>query len=84
MVRGEAGIGKTALVDHLAAHVSDCRTIRAGGSEAEMELPFAGLHQLVALLLDDIDHLFTPQHEALDIRLRPGVRGVVAAGEPAR
>ncbi|MFF7529388.1 LuxR C-terminal-related transcriptional regulator [Streptomyces bobili] len=67
VVRGEAGIGRTALLDHLAAHVSDCRTIRAGGSEAEMELPFAGLHQLVAPLLDDIDHLFTPQREALDI-----------------
>ncbi|MFI1290885.1 hypothetical protein ACH4VM_20850 [Streptomyces sp. NPDC020792] len=67
VVRREAGIGKTALLDHLAAHVSDCRTIRAGGSEAEMELPFAGLHQRVAPLLDDIDHLFTPQREALDI-----------------
>ncbi|MFH9044270.1 AAA family ATPase [Streptomyces sp. NPDC017966] len=67
VIRGEAGIGKTALLDHLVADAPDCRTIRAGGSEAEMELPFAGLHQLVAPLLDDTDHLFTPQREALGI-----------------
>jgi DNA-binding CsgD family transcriptional regulator/tetratricopeptide (TPR) repeat protein len=67
VVRGEAGIGKTALLDHLAAGVPDCRTARAGGSEAEMELPFAGLHQLCGPLLDDIDHLFPPQREALAI-----------------
>ncbi|MGW5665447.1 AAA family ATPase [Streptomyces sp. NPDC003758] len=66
VVRGEAGIGKTALLDHLAAGVPDCRTARAGGSEAEMELPFAGLHQLCGPLLDDIDHLFAPQRGALD------------------
>ncbi|WP_399936765.1 AAA family ATPase [Streptomyces sp. BBFR25] len=67
VVRGEAGIGKTALLDHLAAHAQGCRTLRAAGSEAEMELPFAGLHQLCGPLLDDADHLSTPQREALDV-----------------
>ncbi|WP_399894947.1 AAA family ATPase [Streptomyces sp. BBFR51] len=67
VVRGEPGIGKTALLDQLAAAVPDCRTARAAGSEAEMELPFAGLHQLCGPLLDDVDHLFDPQRDALDV-----------------
>ncbi|MEV5759546.1 AAA family ATPase [Streptomyces tendae] len=67
VVRGETGIGKTALLDHLAAHAQGCRTVRAAGSEAEMELPFAGLHQLCAPMLDDADQLSTPQREALDV-----------------
>ncbi|NEC25981.1 AAA family ATPase, partial [Streptomyces sp. SID8111] len=67
VVRGEAGLGKTALLDHLAAHAPGCRTARADGSEAEMELPFAGLHQLCGPLLAGRDHLAAPQSEALDV-----------------
>jgi len=48
VIRGEAGIGKTALLDHLAGRAEGCRVVRASGAESEMELPFAGLHQLCA------------------------------------
>ncbi|MEU9288189.1 AAA family ATPase [Streptomyces sp. NPDC048275] len=69
VLRGEAGIGKTALLDHLAESVVDCRVARAGSTETEMELPFAGLHQLCGPLLEDIDHLPGPQRDALGIAL---------------
>ncbi|WP_432875452.1 helix-turn-helix transcriptional regulator [Kribbella sp. CA-245084] len=46
VLRGEAGIGKTALLDYLEAHSSSCRIARASGIESEMELAFGGLHQL--------------------------------------
>jgi DNA-binding CsgD family transcriptional regulator len=65
VVRGEAGIGKTALLDHLAARASGCRIVRAAGVESEMELAFAGVHQLCAPLLDGLTRLPGPQREAL-------------------
>ena len=46
VVRGEAGVGKTALLDYLVGRASGCQLVRAVGVEAEMELAFAGLHQL--------------------------------------
>src|SRR5580693_3921620 len=46
VVRGEAGIGKTALMDHWAVQASDFQIVRIAGVQSEMELPFAGLHQL--------------------------------------
>jgi hypothetical protein len=52
VVRGEAGIGKTALFEYVAERASGCRILRVGGVESEMELAFAGLHQLCAPLLD--------------------------------
>jgi hypothetical protein len=61
VVRGEAGIGKTALLEHLVRSASDLTVLRAGGVESEMELPYAGLHQLCASLLDRLDRLPTPQ-----------------------
>lgn len=67
VLRGEAGIGKTVLLDHLADSAGGCRIVRAGGIEAEMELPYAGIHQLCAPLLDDLDHLPDPQRDALDV-----------------
>jgi ABC-type nitrate/sulfonate/bicarbonate transport system ATPase subunit len=48
VVRGEAGIGKTALLRHAARRASDFRIAQVAGVEAEMELPFAGVHQLCA------------------------------------
>ena len=57
VVRGEAGVGKTALLDHLAGRASGCRVARAAGVESEMELPFAGLHQLCAPMLGSLDQL---------------------------
>jgi len=65
VLRGEAGIGKTALLDHLASRASDCRIARAAGVESEMELAFAGLHQLCAPFLDRLDRLPDPQRNAL-------------------
>ena len=65
MVRGEPGVGKSALLDYLAGRASGCRVVRAAGVESEMELAFAGLHQLLAPALDRIDRLPGPQREAL-------------------
>ncbi|MFI6829856.1 ATP-binding protein [Kribbella sp. NPDC050241] len=79
VVRGEAGIGKSALLDYLAGHAGDCRIARAAGVEAEMELPFAGLHQLCLPLLDHTDQLPRPQREALAVAF-----GLEAGGPPDR
>jgi DNA-binding CsgD family transcriptional regulator len=65
VLRGEAGIGKTALLEYLADRAVGCRVIRAAGVESEMELTFAGLHQLCGPLLDRLDHLPEPQATAL-------------------
>ena len=65
VLRGEAGIGKTALLEYLASRASGCRIARATGVESEMELAFAGLHQLCAPFLDRIDRLPDPQRDAL-------------------
>src|SRR5690606_39741627 len=46
VVRGEAGVGRTALLDHVAARASGCRLLRAAGVEPERAIAFAGLHQL--------------------------------------
>jgi DNA-binding CsgD family transcriptional regulator len=65
VVRGEAGVGKSALLEHLVERASGCRVARAAGVEAEMELPFAGLHGLCAPMLDRVDRLPAPQRDAL-------------------
>ncbi|MCO1659936.1 ATP-binding protein [Pseudonocardia humida] len=65
VVRGEAGVGKSALLAHLRARASGCRIARAAGVESEMELAFAGLHQLCAPMLDHLERLPAPQREAL-------------------
>ena len=62
---GEPGVGKTALLDHLAAHAPGCRLVRASGVQVEMELAFAGLHQLCAPILDGLERLPGPQRQAL-------------------
>jgi hypothetical protein len=67
VLRGEAGIGKTALLDYLVASASDLTVLRAVGVESEMELAYAGLHQLCAPLVDQVDQLPAPQREALRI-----------------
>src|SRR3954449_3052572 len=67
VLRGEAGIGKTALLDRLAGSAPDFRIVHAAGVESEMELAYAGLHQLCAPFADQIDSLPGPQHDALDI-----------------
>ena len=65
VLRGEAGIGKTALLEFLVENASGCRIVRAAGVEAEMELAYAGLHQLCGPMLDHLDRLPGPQREAL-------------------
>lgn len=65
VLRGEAGIGKSALLDHLAARAAGHRVARGAGAESEMELPYAGLHQLCAPFLEHATRLPTPQREAL-------------------
>ena len=65
VLRGEAGVGKTALLEYLLERASGCRIARAAGVESEMELPFAGLHQLCAPMLEHLDRLPSPQGDAL-------------------
>ena len=65
VVRGEPGVGKTALLDYLAWRASGCRVARAAGVQSEMGLAFAGLRQLCAPMLDRLDRLPGPQREAM-------------------
>src|SRR3954464_12279435 len=59
--RGEAGVGKTALLEYAAERATGCRVARAAGVQAEMELAYAGVHQLCAPMLDRLDRLPGPQ-----------------------
>ncbi|MFG1817606.1 AAA family ATPase [Kribbella sp. NPDC049174] len=79
IVRGEAGIGKSVLLDYLAGHADGCRVARAAGVESEMELPFAGLHQLCAPMLDLAGNLPPPQRDALRVAF-----GLEFGGPPDR
>ncbi len=69
VVRGEAGIGKSALVEDAVARATGLRLLRACGSEAERELPFAGLATVLRPVLDQIGTLPAPQAEALGVAL---------------
>src|SRR5499425_224100 len=65
VVRGEPGAGKTALLEYLAGRASGCRVAAAAGVQSEMELAFAGVHQLCAPMLDRLERVPGPQREAL-------------------
>jgi DNA-binding CsgD family transcriptional regulator/tetratricopeptide (TPR) repeat protein len=65
VVRGEAGVGKTALLEYLLARAPDCRVAQAAGVQAEKELAFAALHQVCAPMLDRLGRLPRPQQDAL-------------------
>ena len=67
VLRGEAGVGKTALLEYLVESASDLTVVRAVGVESEMELAYASLHQLCASLLDRLERLPAPQRDALRI-----------------
>ncbi|KAB8194723.1 AAA family ATPase [Nonomuraea phyllanthi] len=79
VLRGESGIGKTALLEHVRAGASRCRIARAAGVESEMELAFGGLHQLCAPFLDHLPRLPEPQRDALGTAF-----GLSAGGAPDR
>ncbi|HTT55457.1 MAG TPA: AAA family ATPase, partial [Streptosporangiaceae bacterium] len=65
VVHGDPGVGKTVLLDYLARGTSGCRLLRVAGVQSEMELAFAGLHQLCVPMLDRLDRLPVPQRAAL-------------------
>ena len=67
MVRGESGMGKTALLEWVVEHAGGCHVLRAAGVQAEMELAYAGLHQLLAPALSRLDNLPLPQRDALQM-----------------
>jgi len=79
VMRGEAGIGKTRLLDYAADRAGDLRVERITGVESEMELAFAGIHQLVAPVVDHLDRLPGPQRLALETSF-----GLVSGGAPDR
>jgi DNA-binding NarL/FixJ family response regulator len=67
LLRGEAGIGKSALLEHLVRSAPDLLVLEAAGVESEAELAYASLHQLCGPLLNHIGRLPDPQREALEI-----------------
>jgi DNA-binding CsgD family transcriptional regulator len=67
VVKGEAGVGKSALLDYAIRAAAEMRVARAVGVESEMELPFASVHQLCTPLLDRLDDLPGPQRDALGV-----------------
>jgi DNA-binding CsgD family transcriptional regulator len=67
VLRGEAGVGKSALLDYAASRAADCRVARISGVESELELPFAALHQLCSSALGGLASLPPPQRRALEV-----------------
>jgi DNA-binding CsgD family transcriptional regulator len=67
VVHGEAGVGKTALVEDAIASAADMNVARVAGIESEMELAYAALQQLCAQMLDGLDRLPDPQRQALGV-----------------
>jgi DNA-binding CsgD family transcriptional regulator len=65
VIRGEAGVGKTALLEYLLERAQGCRVARVAGIQSEMELAFAVLHQLCGPMLDRLERLPEPQRAAL-------------------
>jgi DNA-binding CsgD family transcriptional regulator len=77
LLRGEPGIGKTALLDYLCESADGCRVLRMAGFESETELVFAALHRLCWPVLDEVDRLPAPQQTAVQ-----GAFGNVPGGHP--
>ena len=66
VLHGEPGIGKTALLEFVVDQAEGCRVVRTAGVQSEMELAFAGLHQICATMLDRLGAVPSPQREALE------------------
>ena len=79
VLRGEAGVGKTALLDWAAGQAGDMQVARVAGAEAEMDMGFAGLHQLLVPFLGGLEGLPAPQRQALGSAF-----GLVAGPPPDR
>ena len=79
VIRGEAGVGKSALLRYAARQASGFQVAQLTGVEAEMELPFAGVHQLCTAIPDRIEALPAPQRQALNTAL-----GLVGGQVPER
>src|ERR1700742_321303 len=67
VLHGEAGVGKTKLLEYAPDAAEDFRAVRISGVEGEMELPFAAVQQLVSPFAELTAHLPDPQREALDV-----------------
>src|SRR5919112_6677487 len=65
VLRGQAGVGKSALLDDAVAGAAGMRVLRATGVESEVQLPFAALHQLLRSALGEVCRLPDPQADAL-------------------
>src|SRR4051794_7018797 len=76
VIRGEPGVGKTALLAHCERQAGDFQVVRIAGVESEMELPYAALHQLCAPMLDHLEALPPPQRAAI------GVAFALDTGDP--
>jgi DNA-binding CsgD family transcriptional regulator/tetratricopeptide (TPR) repeat protein len=72
VLRGEAGVGKTALLDYVSDQATGFSSLRVAGVQEDMELPFAGLQQLCIPLMDQLDVLPQPQREALEVAFGHG------------
>jgi DNA-binding CsgD family transcriptional regulator len=79
VLRGEAGVGKTSLLDWAAGQAGDMQVARVAGAEAEMDMGFAGLHQLLVPFLSGLERLPAPQRQALGSAF-----GLVAGPPPDR
>ena len=79
VLRGEAGVGKTSLLDWAAGQAGDMQVARVAGAEAEMDMGFAGLHQLLIPFLGGLERLPAPQRQALGSAF-----GLVAGPPPDR
>ncbi|MFH8561463.1 AAA family ATPase [Streptomyces sp. NPDC017988] len=79
VLRGDAGVGKSALMEYLVGSAAGCQILRAVGVESEMELAFAGLHQLCVPLMGKLDRIPSPQRDALSVAF-----GLSAGSAPDR
>jgi hypothetical protein len=79
VLRGEAGIGKSALLEYAATQAEGCRLLAGAGVEADTEIAFVALHQVLCPLLTGVDRLPPPQRDAVKVAF-----GLLTAPAPDR